>query len=119
MDARCNATRRDGQPSPGRALEDGFCFAHSAKLREARARGNTRGGQNRSTATRLAKAMPQDIREVTDLLVSSLTEVHDGVLSPRQGTAMAVMATSIARLVEVHDQERRLARIEAADRDVS
>src|SRR2546428_530953 len=41
----CRATRRDGQPCRVRALEDGYCFAHSPKLAAKRKAAHAAGGR--------------------------------------------------------------------------
>ena len=98
---RCAATRADGQPCSGRARPSGYCFAHDPALQEKRQAANAEGGRNKASIKRLERRMPADLRPILDLLYAGLVELREGELEPRVATAMAGMASAIARIHEV------------------
>ncbi len=112
METQCQAVTKSGPRCRGVARPSGFCFAHDPELQQARRDGHTRGGQNKSTPTRLGKLMPASLKPVLQKLMDGLDEVHDGTLDPRQASAMASLASAIGRLYEVAELEQRLERLE-------
>lgn len=112
----CRATRADGKPCTVRALADSFCFAHSQTTAEKRHTARKTGGHHKSTEARLNKVMPASLKPILDLLMTSVSEVHQGSLDPRQASAMASLASAIGRLYETAEIEQRLEALEKSGR---
>lgn len=110
--AICRAMRADGEPCTVRALADGFCFAHSQTTASKRHTARATGGRNKGTGTRLNKVMPASLKPILELLMSSVSEVHEGTLDPRQASAMASLAGAIGRLYETAEIEQRIEALE-------
>lgn len=103
----------------GRALADGYCFAHSPALAEKRAAARTAGGKAKSTARRLDRLMPASLKPVLATLMNALDEVYRGELEPRQASAMASLAGAIGRLYETAALEERVSHLEHVNENVS
>ena len=78
----CKGIRKDGHPCQGNGLHqfDGYCIAHAPSdiTREWRAR----GGRNSSTAARLDKRMPEELRQAHELILECMILVKEGKMSP-------------------------------------
>jgi hypothetical protein len=57
--------------------------------------------------------MPPTLRPVLDHLFSALEETHEGLLDPRQASAMGTLASAIGRLYEAAELEARLEALES------
>ncbi len=112
MDTRCRSTRRDGARCQGKARASGFCFAHDDALRQARSAGNTQGGRNKATATRLDKIVPATLKPVLSKLLTAMDDTCDGTMEARQATALASLAGAVVRVYELAALEERLNRLE-------
>ncbi len=111
----CTGVRKDGGPCRARALPGkAQCFAHDESLRDKRQEAYLKGGQHRATAARITKLMPASLKPVLQLLMGGVTEVHEGLLDPRQATAMASLAGAICKMYETAALEERLSTLEAA-----
>ena len=115
----CSATRADGAPCSAPATAEGLCFAHSPALRERTAQARRTGGRNRSSLVRAERMLPDDMRGVLDRLLQAMEKVHQGVLKPAQGQALARLAATYVQardsvayeqLIELEDIARRLDR---------
>jgi hypothetical protein len=109
----CSERRKDGSPCrvrarPGRP----FCAFHDPDLQEQREAARVSGGHGKRTAHRLDKLTPHSLRPVLATLFETLEGLKDGTVEPRQGTAMASVATAIVRLFEVSELEIRLRELE-------
>jgi len=111
-DKICQATRADGQRCTVRALADGFCFSHSPSTEDKRREARSQGGQNKGTPARADRLLPRDLRPVMGALIRALTEVHDGTITPQQGSAMSAIAASIIKVMGVVELEARISQIE-------
>ncbi|HVA88472.1 MAG TPA: hypothetical protein VNL71_01385 [Chloroflexota bacterium] len=110
----CSATRKDGQPCTQAAQPGGaHCWGHRPDLVEKRRESSAKGGANKATAARLGKRMPTTLRPVLDVLYGALEGVKDGEIEPKQGTALATIATAIARIYEAAEVDSRLTALEA------
>ncbi len=118
----CRGLRKDGNPCRARPLPDRhFCWAHDDDLSGKRQQAHKTGGHNKSTQMRLKKAIPASLKPILELLMSSVSEVHEGTLDPRKASAMAGLASAIGRLYETAALEERLEALEKSGRygDVS
>jgi len=116
-DQPCMGVRKDGSPCraahlPGRR----FCWAHDDDLSGKRQEAREKGGRNKRTEARLNKVMPASLKPILDLLMTSVSEVHQGSLDPRQASAMASLAGAIGRLYETAEIEQRLEALEKSGR---
>jgi hypothetical protein len=82
-------------------------------LQERRAAGKRTGGEHKRTAHRLDKLTPASLRPVLATLFETLDGLKDGSIEPRQGTAMASVASTIIRVYEASEMEARLRALEA------
>ncbi len=108
----CRATRADGEPCTVRALADGYCFAHSQTTAGKRRTARAMGGRNKGTAQRVQRLVPHELRPVLSLLLTALTETHEGTLPTQQATALAALAGAISRIYGTVEIEARMAAIE-------
>ena len=92
-----------------RAVTGELCIGDAPGAQEAR----RKGGAATSRAARAAKLIPSRLRPVAVILEAALTEVHDGTLSPNQGTAIASLAGALIRVVQAGEMEERLRSLEA------
>ena len=109
---KCQALRADGKPCSVRALSDGYCWAHSPSTADRRRSAYARGGRNRSTAARVTKLVPRDLRPLLDELLSAVGEVHGGSLLPARATAMASLAGAAVKIFETCELTERLEKLE-------
>ncbi len=110
--AICRATRADGEPCTVRALADGYCFAHSQTTASKRHTARATGGRNKGASQRVQRHMPHELRPVLTLLLTALTETHEGTLPTQQATALAALASAISRLYGTVEIEARITAIE-------
>lgn len=100
----CTAIRKDGQACRARAVVNGLCIGHQPPNPEWR----RKGGQNSSTAHRLQKFVPSQLKSLFKTLEAAMIEVHSGKLDHRKGQAMASLASAMVKLFEVGLVEERL-----------
>ena len=113
MPRTCTATRRDSHPCTAPVLGDGRqCWAHDPTLAEQCAEKRRLGGQNRSTAKRLAKLMPARLVPIWDQLETALAATLAGELAPRQATTAAALARALVAVLQAGELEERLRRLE-------
>lgn len=106
--------RKDGTRCTAPVMGAGaFCFAHDPALAEERAAARRKGGANSATRQRLDRLVPATLRPLIADLITAMGEVHDGSLDPRQATAMAALAGTVARLYGVAVLEERVQALEA------
>jgi hypothetical protein len=113
---RCRGTRQDGTPcqAPPHAIgASGYCWAHDPTRGEERHAARVKGGQNKATAARVDRLVPATLRPVVTKLLDALDGVETGTLSPRQGAAMAAIASAIVRVYDVGVLSERVAELEA------
>ncbi len=84
----------------------------SLQLRRAAAR--QAGGYGKATARRLARRMPSSLRPLLDRLYTTLADLATGACDARTATAMATVATAIARLYDQVETAPRLQALEDA-----
>ena len=114
----CTATCTSGRSCTARARPNRqYCFAHDPDLQSRRAAGRQAGGYGKSTARRLARRMPATLKPVLDRLYTTLAALAAGNCDARTATAMATVATAIARLYDQAETAPRLRALEAAMAD--
>lgn len=112
---RCKGVRATGEPCRSTAVdESNHCWAHKPGNEAARKAASARGGANRSTVARAAKALPADMRDVAALILRSLQAVEAETMKPGQAGAIAALAGAYVRVVDAGDVEARIAALEAA-----
>jgi len=108
----CKANRADGQPCQARAINKGFCFAHSPELADKAREARMLGGRNKAKSKRLEKMMPTRLSPILEKLEGTMTEVHSGRLAPKTATAMATLANAIVRVLTAAELEQRVRDLE-------
>src|SRR5919202_2984627 len=89
--ATCRATRRDGQPCTVKALDDGYCFAHSPQLAEKRKAAHAAGGRNSATKERMArKVAASGLSQIEEILKATIAGTLQGRIDPRKASAVAL-----------------------------
>ena len=109
---RCSATKVDGTPCRAWAVLNGLCVGHQPGAAAAR----SKGGHNSSKTARLEAKLPARLRPVVELLEKAMHEVHEGKLTPQQGSAIASLAGALIKSLEHGDLEIRLADLEPGRR---
>ncbi|MBM3943365.1 MAG: hypothetical protein FJ316_10685 [SAR202 cluster bacterium] len=109
---RCAATRKDGAPCRGQAIDGTFCLAHSPAYQERMAEARKKGGHGKSRANRAEKLMPAHLRPVYNLLAQALIQVFQGGLAPQQASAMAALAGAMVKVLTAGELEDRLRTLE-------
>lgn len=71
-----------------------------------------KGGHNRSTAARLGKTLPPEIKVIYDRLQAALEEVASGQLPAARAQAMASVARALLACLAEGETAQRLEKIE-------
>lgn len=117
MDARlrCTATTAKGEPCGGVALAgESLCVFHHPDRRAKMAEGRRTGGHKSSNAERARSAMPQDVRDVSEMLLRCLAATEAGTMRPSTMTAIAAGARAYAELFKAGVMLSRVDRLESA-----
>ncbi len=115
---QCAATRADGSPCKARALPDRtLCWAHAPDHQARAAEARRKGGANRSTAARVQKRMPREVRDIVEIVEAAMGAVLKSTVTPSQGHAVASLASCWVRLHELGEFAQRLEALEAAADD--
>lgn len=110
---KCSGTRIDGQPCESQIVTgSGYCFSHDPDAAEDRTRARRRGGLASSAVSRTRRLAPAALRDVYVVLEAALGEVHAGVLTAAQATAMASLARAMCQVLSVGEMEERLRSLE-------
>ena len=109
----CKGIRKDGSPCQGNGLDqyDGFCIAHGPTPEQAY-QWRSEGGKNSSTAARLDKRLPENIKQAIDLVQDSMIQVKEGKMSPAACNAICRGAQTLIALFRRSDEEMDLIRAE-------
>ena len=119
----CKSVKKDGTPCSLPAVyQDGTCWAHSPQNAEARRRGASRGGRNKSVAD-LAMLKAKLLQLGDDVLSGAVDKGRAAVASQAWGVAVRAVEAELkarelveARLVEaqlkVREQEELTKRLE-------
>jgi hypothetical protein len=111
----CHGVTASGKPCSAKALpDDHFCPWHSPQWAGRRKEWSAKGGRNRSTKARAAKAVgtPQTAKDLLDLLFEAIIDVYTGAITPRVATACARVARAIIDVMLVADLEARLTELQ-------
>ena len=113
MHEPCEATNRDGSPCGARARPGSrYCPWHDPALAGERDRWRRNGGAGRSRASRAAKRLPPDLRDVQASLLRALRAVEAGELEPQRASAMSALARTILTVMEHGAMELRIQELE-------
>jgi hypothetical protein len=97
---KCKATKKDGIPCSLPAVyHDGTCWAHSEKNAEARRRGSSRGGRNKSVG---------ELAMLKDKLVQLGDDVLNGAMDKGRASVAAVCYGTAIKAVEAEIKAREL-----------
>lgn len=108
----CAATRKDGQRCTAIASKGSFRWFHDPFVAEERDAARVRGGQNKATAVRVDKLLPETLRASITYTVRAMRDVAAGAMKPDQGAAIASLGTSLVRQYEAGVRLEQLASIE-------
>ncbi|GEM_PF-1078208 len=112
MAETCQALKRNGQPCTAPALASSAqrrCFAHDAGAAAAR----QKGGRGTSTAARMARRLPPELRELVGRLSGWLGDVEAGTLSPQQAGALSALCSRLLDLCKLAHELGQSAELEA------
>lgn len=115
--ALCTATTKTGKPCRAQALAGGaFCLMHSPERAAEVAAIRRAGGLNRRTRRAAGTRFPATLRSVSDvqeLLEAALADTTQQENSGARTAALARLATTALKALEVGELEERLAALEA------
>jgi hypothetical protein len=112
--ATCRARRRDGQPCTVKALDDGYCFAHSPRLAEKRKAAHAAGGRNSATKERMArKVTASGLSQIEEVLKATIAGTLQGRIDPRKASAVASLSGVYVRCYQVSVVEAEQAELAA------
>jgi hypothetical protein len=120
MSKRCSSKNRNGKSCGAWALVGADrCALHADPERAAQM--GSKKGHGRSEAAISqpdAEIMkpPKTASDVRDSLARTMAQVHANQIEPRTANALAYLATSLLRAIEVSDVEKRLGELEATHR---
>ncbi len=120
MSKRCSSKNRNGKSCGAWALVGADrCALHADPERAALM--GSRKGHGRSVAASSqpdAESMkpPKTASDVRDSLARTMAQVHAHQIEPRTANALAYLATSLLRAIEVSDLEKRLDELEGTHR---
>ena len=117
---RCQKKKHDGKQCRARALTGNkFCSLH-AEPGAAAALGR-KGGRRRAISndpepdTSPPVDLPKTAEGVRDVLAEAMTQIRCRKLDPKLGNALAYVASSLLRAIELGDLEGRLKALEERD----
>ena len=114
---RCSATTKAGKPCsaqsrPGKRV----CLWHDAEAGEERRQNAAKGGQARSSLSRLKRSLPTEplaFSDVQGVLGAVLRDLLAGKLDPPVANAAANVARAFAAIAQAGEMEERLRDLEA------
>jgi hypothetical protein len=107
--ARCEAQTKSGEPCRIAALPGkNRCFRHDPDLADQRKQWHGQGGRNKRTFTRVARALPPSLQDLSDRLIRAMDMVESDTMAPGKALALAALSGRFIQLYE--------AGIAAADR---
>ena len=113
---RCTATTKAGKPCSAQARPGKrVCLWHDAEAAEERRQNAAKGGQARSSLSRLKRGMPMELLSISDVqavLGAVLRDLLDGKLDPPVANSAAGVARAFAALATAGDLEERLRKLE-------
>lgn len=111
----CTATTKKGLPCRGPATSaDGLrCLAHDPERSDQMKIAQAQGGSARSNANRAAKSLPDDLKDVAQMLLAAMRDVRDGKLDPKVASALASLSNAYRGIFEVGQVDAKLAEIDA------
>jgi hypothetical protein len=116
MATKCSAIAKSGSRCTVPVVAgSSFCYLHDPAMAERRREGAKKGGRNRSTKARAAAQIPEAMT-ATDLagwLSLLFTNVVEGHVEPRVGTAAATIAKVLLEVRTATAVESRLSELEA------
>ncbi len=109
----CKGIRKDGSACQGNALDqyDGLCIAHGPPANQAH-QWRSQGGKNSSTAARLDKRIPENLKQAIDLVQDCMIQVKEGKMTPAACNAICRGAQTLIALLRRSDEEMDLIRTE-------
>lgn len=115
--ALCSATTKTGRPCRAQALAGGaFCLMHDPERAAEVAAIRRAGGLNRRTRRAVGTRYPATLRSVGDVQELLEAALEDTTLQENSGArtaALARLATTALKALEVGELEERLAALEA------
>jgi hypothetical protein len=114
---RCQATTKAGSPCRALAVKGSpYCNMHGPNAKAIQ----TLGGKHKANAYRLEDKMSPRLKDVVQLLSDAATEVHEGKITPAQGSSLASICATLVKALETASLEMRLSVLEVrlrGDRD--
>jgi hypothetical protein len=104
----CKGIKKDGSPCTVRALEDGYCFAHSPSLEDKRKEASKKGGTNSSKVERLNRLVASRFGPVSNTLESVLEELKSNKMDPKTAQAIANVSRVLITVLTLGDLEERV-----------
>ena len=114
MSKQCSAKNRDGQRCGAWAvIGEAKCALHLDPARASKM--GSKHGRGAALPRKPAAApmeAPKTVGDVRDALANTMAQVHDHKMDTRTANALAYVATSLLRAMELSDLEARLMAIE-------
>ena len=106
---RCAASTKTGSPCRALAVSGSpYCNMHGPNAKAIQ----IKGGKHKANAYRLEDKMSPRLKDVVELLQTAAKQVHEGEITPSQGSALASMATALIKAVESASLEIRVSLLE-------
>jgi hypothetical protein len=118
MSKQCSESNRNGRRCGAWAVTGGTkCTLHSDPQRAAKLGSKHRRGAGVPSKLEAAPMEPpKTAGNVRDAFANTMAQVHARRMDPRTANALAYIATSLLRAIEVADLEGRLAALEVTHR---
>lgn len=111
---QCPAITKAGTRCPNTVMNGKkFCFSHEQSIADKRRDASRRGGRNKANAVRAQKAIPADLRDVSDVLLHAIRDVESGDLDTSKASALATLSRAYVAVYEAGLIESRIREIEA------
>ncbi len=113
MSRQCAAITQSGKRCPNYAVQDSDkCVAHEPRMKEKVAAGRLKGGRGKANAVRARKAIPADLRDVSDVLLQAIRDVESGELYTPKATALATLSRAYVAVYEAGLIESKIQELE-------
>jgi hypothetical protein len=110
---RCTASTKTGAPCRALAVSGSpYCNMHGPNAKAIQ----IKGGKHKSNAYRLEDKMSPRLKDVVELLQTAAKQVHEGTISPAQGSSLASICSTLVKAIEVASLETRVAVLEVKQR---
>ena len=109
----CTAMTKKHTPCPNRPLPGkSTCFVHTPELVGRLREANRQGGLNKRTERRIAKRMPEDLKDTLATLYRVMAAVESGEMEPARASAIAAVSRAVVAVYESALVEAKISELE-------